>query len=540
MRSLTRLSAFDELPYTKLAAAAPTASAADPQAAGSSEATAPPAVAAEADHPAEALAVPFVLPPRATPLQQLLLAFCLQRLEAVCPRALLQFLPAMQQFVASCGEGLSSQQQQQQWLTDRACGLTLSTLGRLCMRRFLESSKILKVLRRKCAFVFDTLRAPAAATEGYVLILFANTQDLAEQIDRELQELHEGTSETAQTRTDSGLSPELEAQVQQQLLLLEEVALTGFPFARSVALKAAALILGPLYAASVEAASAGPTATAAAGGSRGSVRLACKEGIGGIVLHLPLKQMEIRASAALLAAAMSKERVARGATTGQTAADLLQQQQQQKLGSLLAKNASVCAVDTAGNAQSERALLRLLLLSAPRPSKGRSSQTQEARGAGFMQILVYLQLLVLLLLMVQLALISKGSPRQSARSKHVYIYCIYCVFCLHVVYITHVCMSICVYMQIYNTYLQYLYTYVFVYTYEPGMFAALCALWCLLGLECTDVKELRAHAQQEVRDIARNFVTTEPLMLLLLPRLCEFFVKRYSSCNIIYLLDYIQ
>lgn len=396
MRSLTRLSAYDELPHSKLAAAAPAeelqqgndegcdttaaATAADAGGVGTLQA----GVVQRPAVDAAVACVPFVLPRQASPLQQLLLAFCLQQLEAVCPSALLQFLPAMEQLVAACGPSPPLQQQQehqqqQQWLLARACGITLSILGRLCMRRFLESSKILRVLRRKCAFLFNSLHVPHPALEGVVLVLYAQSQDLAEQIEKEQQEEQEDQQHQPQKRTDSGLSPELEAQVQGQLLLLEEVAEAGSPFARSVALLAASLILGPLYAASVEAAS-GVTVRPAAGEGI-SVRFACNEGIGGVVLHLPLRQLEVRGAAALLTAAMVKERVARGAIVVQTPTELLRQQQQHKIGSLLSRNASAAATQADGDAQSERALLRLLLFSKPRTSgSAGGAAAHEARG----------------------------------------------------------------------------------------------------------------------------------------------------------------
>ncbi|CDJ41815.1 hypothetical protein, conserved [Eimeria tenella] len=434
MRSLSRLAAYDELPYSKLTAAVPAAEAEQSQ--GDTREHQQPVVSqgkaggeAVVVHDTDAAVfVPFILPQDATPLQQLLLAFCLQQLEAVCPRALLQFLPAMEQLVASYGVGppqlqqRGASQQQLQWLLGRACGVTLCTLGRLCMRRFLETPKIMRVLRRKCQFLFNTLQAPRAALEGFVLILFALSQDLAEQIEHHQQHEDERVQQLQQHKpTESGLPQELESQLQQQLLLLEEVAEAGSPFARSVALQAASLILGPLYVASAEAASGGILRTPAGEGA--SVRFACSEGLGGVVLHLPLRQLEIRGAASLLAAAMSKERIARGGVGNQTPAELLRQQQQHKLGTLLSRRASVDASDTSGYAHSERALLRLLLFSSPRPSGGSGCKTSEGR----------------------------------------------------------------------------------------------------------DLKELRAYTHFEIRDIARHLMTTEPLLLCLLPRVCEFFVQRFAA-----------
>ncbi|KAL8269776.1 hypothetical protein Esti_006305 [Eimeria stiedai] len=432
MRCLTRLAAFEELPYSKLCAAAP---AEERQDAGSaaSAAAAPAAAgaAAAAAVPAASSAVsswaPFVLPPNPSALQQLLLAFCLKGLEAVCPQALLQFLPPMQQFLASCGSLLTGpqqqqqQQQQQRWLLERACGLTLCTLGRLCMRRFLESPKILKILRRKCPYLCSALRAPSPALEGYALTLYAMSQDLAEKIEDQQQHQH-------QQETHSGLSAELEAQVQEQLLLLEEVSEGHSPFARSLALRGASLILGPLYAA---AAAAGGSARAAAGDSGSAVRFACSEGIGGVVVHLPLRQLEVRAAAALLAAAVAQEKTCRGqVASAESPAEVQRQRQQQKVRSLLLRIAGEPLIDVGGEAQGERALLRLLFLSKPTTT----GQTSGHAGGG-------------------------GGRAQEAR----------------------------------------------------------------------EVQGLKLHAQQEARELARHWVSVNPLLLLLLPRLCASFVRRFEE-----------
>ncbi|OEH77807.1 hypothetical protein cyc_06371 [Cyclospora cayetanensis] len=449
MRSLTRLSAFEGLPFSKLAAPTPlvdvqqgTQEGGTPSSPkGSTEAAGLPAAPAAAGSAvASAASVPFILPENASPLQHLLLAFCLQRLEAVSPQGLLQFLPAMEHLVAACTSSPPLRQQQlegsrqpqqhgasgqkHKWLLERACGVTLSTLGRLCMRRFLEPSKILRVLRRKCQFLFNALQAPPGALDGCILVLYALSQDLAEKIEHHWQqEKHERLQHQQHSKTtDSGLPSELEGQVQEQLLLLEEVAEAGSSFARSVALFAASFILGPLYAASADADSG--SVLRAPAGEVLSVRFACSEGIGAVVLHLPLRQLEVRGAACLLAAAMRQEQVTRGSSTAQTPAEMLRHHHQQlKLGTVLSKTAAAAAGDAGGDAQSERALIRLLFLSKPRACGATGGTAHERR----------------------------------------------------------------------------------------------------------ELEELRAHAQQEARDIARRFVTAEPLLLVLLPRICGFFVRRYIT-----------